>query len=247
MNDYAAICDDYYLNLNLSTELDLPTARETVLHYFEQLQKKYPTMLKFYSRERKDFVFEEDKEQGHYRWTTVETRRICSGYVNPPNLEAALEQHHVVLDIAPYALSLSTLECESLEVLFGFDFNYRGNHNHLAAEALGLCPAYEKLLELPGSRVVNYEPVIMFALDEDCRTQVRMSIETRTMAAQIRTGEFIEEQLSVYLTARQFGSLPPGATYSETLDKLYQLGKEIVDSHVLPNVLQPLARTISLR
>ena len=38
---YQSFSDDYYINLNLNTEMDLPQSRETVLHYFEQIQKKY--------------------------------------------------------------------------------------------------------------------------------------------------------------------------------------------------------------
>ena len=44
--------------------------------------------------------------------------------------------------------------------------------------------------------------------------QCRLSIETRTNAYQVRTGEFPEEQLSVYVTARRYGSLPPDTTLS---------------------------------
>src|SRR6187399_3302168 len=160
MHDYSALCDDYYLNLNLATEMELPGNRETILHYFEQLQKKYPTMRKFYSRERKDYVLEEDKDQGHYRWSTIETRRVCSGQVNPGSVEEALAQHKLVLELAPYMLSVSPLDCEALDLLFGFDFTYRGNHNQLVADALGLSPSLERLLDLPGSSVVNYEPSV---------------------------------------------------------------------------------------
>ena len=39
MSRYAAYADDYYVNLNLNTEMELPQTRETVLHFFEQLQK----------------------------------------------------------------------------------------------------------------------------------------------------------------------------------------------------------------
>jgi hypothetical protein len=38
MNHYASLSDDYYLNVNLNTEMDLPQNRETVLHFFEQIQ-----------------------------------------------------------------------------------------------------------------------------------------------------------------------------------------------------------------
>ena len=59
MNRYSSLCDDFYVNMNLSTEMELPNNRETVLHYFERIQKKYPTMRNFYCREKGDFVLEE--------------------------------------------------------------------------------------------------------------------------------------------------------------------------------------------
>ncbi len=247
MNRYSSLSDDFYVNMNLSTEMELPTGRESVLHFFEHLQKKYPTMRNFYSREKGDFILEEDKDQGHYRWSTIEARRLCSGYVNPASVEDALEQHRLVLELAPYMLSLSTIDCEALDLLFGFDFTYRGNHNQLVAEALGLSPAFERLLDAPSTSVVNYEPTITLALDEECRTQCRLSIETRTNAYQVRTGDFPEEQLSVYVTARRYGALGPDNSYVKVLDKLATVCHEMIDQYVADHILRPLARTIATK
>ncbi len=52
---YSSLCDDFYVNMNLGTEMELPANRETVLHFFERVQKTYPTMRNFYSRERGRF------------------------------------------------------------------------------------------------------------------------------------------------------------------------------------------------
>ena len=247
MQRYASYCDDFYVNMNLSTEMELPQNRETVLHYFEQIQKKYPTMRNFYQRGKGDFVLEEDKDRGQYRWTTIEPRRLCSGQVNPDHVDEAIGQHRVVLELAPYMLSVSPLDCEALDVLFGFDFTYRGNHNQLVAEALGLSPAVERMAEYPGATVVSYEPSVTIALDEECRVQCRLSVETRTTPYHIRTGEYPEEQLSVYLTARQYGSLGSDTTFVDSLDRLSQLCHDLVDSHVIEHVLQPLARAIAMK
>ncbi len=247
MNPYSSLCDDFYVNMNLGTEMELPTNRETILHYFERVQKRYPTMRNFYCREKGDFVLEEDKDQGQYRWCTVESRRLCSGQVNPASVDEALEQHKLVLELAPYMLSVSPLDCEALDLLYGFDFSYRGNHNQLVAEALGLNPALERLLDVPGSTVINYEPTITLALDEQCRTQCRLSIETRTNAYQVRTGDYPDDQLSVYLTARQYGSLGPDTSYVQALDNLAQVCHDMVERYVIDHVLKPLARTIAIR
>jgi hypothetical protein len=247
MNRYSSVSDDFYINMNLSTEMELPSGRETVLHFFERIQKKYSSMRKFYCREKRDFVLEEDKDRGQYRWATVEPHRVCSGQVNPPSIDSALEQHKLVLELAPFMLSVSPLDCEALDLMFGFDFTYKGNHNQLVAEALGVSPALERMIEVPGATVINYEPSVTLSLDEECRTQVRLSIESRTNAYQVRTGEFPEDQLSVYVTARQYGSLEPDTTFVQALENLTQVCRDMVDNVVIDQVLKPLARTIAMK
>ena len=247
MSRYSTLSDDFYLNLNLNTEMDLPRNRETILHYFEQVQKKYPVMRNFYAREPGEFVLEEDKDGGHYRWVTVEPRRLCSGFVNPAAIEDAMDQHRLVLDVAPYALSVSPLDCESVNLMYGFDFTYRGNHNQLIAEALGVVPALEKVTEIPGATMIACDPSIQIALDDDCRVQCRLSVEARTSAYHVRTGEFPEEQLSVYVTARRFGSLEAGETLLATLHRLSSICREMLDDYVIDNVLRPLKSAIALK
>jgi hypothetical protein len=149
--------------------------------------------------------------------------------------------------LSPYNLSVSPLDCEALDLLYGFDFTYRGNHNQVVTEALGVPPAMERLLEIPGATVISHEPSLTIALDEECRLQCRVSVETRTNAYQVRTGDFPEEQLSVYVTARQYGSLGADRTFPETLNKLSEVCQEILENHVIDNVLRPLARTISMK
>ena len=79
MTQYASLADDFYVNMNLATEMELPGQRETILHFFERVQKRFPTMRKFYCRDKRDFVLEEDKDQGRYRWAAVETLRARFG------------------------------------------------------------------------------------------------------------------------------------------------------------------------
>ena len=90
-------------------------------------------------------------------------------------------------------------------------------------------------------------PSLTLALDEECRTQVRIGTESRTNAFQVRTGEFGEDQLSVYVTARQYGSLDPDTTYVEALERLTLIARDVVEHCVIDQILRPLARTISLK
>ncbi|MGE3317483.1 MAG: hypothetical protein AB7O26_20405 [Planctomycetaceae bacterium] len=247
MHSYGSLADDYYVNLNLNTEMQLPQGRETILGFFERFQKQYPTLRNFYTRENGDFVLEEDKEQGHQRWLSLEPRRICSGYVNPPNTETAVEQHALVLQLVPYMLSVSPLDCEALDYMLGFDFAYRGNHDELVADALGAGSAFDGMLDIPGAKVLNYEPSITIGLDESCRQQARLMIETRTNAYQVRRGEFPEDQISVYFTVRQYGSLGADSSFESTLVKLKEQSDYLMQSYVIDHVLRPLAQAISTK
>lgn len=246
-NPYTSLCDDFYVNLHLNTEMELPTGRETVLHFFERLRKNYPGLRNFYCRENGDFVLEEDKESGSYRWITIEPRRICSGYVNPPELQDAVAQHELVLEMAPYHLSVSPLDCEALDLLFGFDFTYRGNHDELVVEALGVSPALEGFLEIPGTQIMKNEPSLILSLDQACRIQCRVSVETRTNPYQIRSGEYSEDAISVFCTLRQYGSLGADAAFRDVLHELFQKCQEVVDEHLVRHVLRPLAQAISTK
>ena len=240
--------DDFYVNLNLNTQLDLPSARETVLHYFEQMRKGFPGELtNFFTRENGDLVLEGDKEKDSYRWVSLESKRVCSGHVNPETLEEAYRQHEVVLEMAPYLLSLSTLDCEALDVMYGFDLTYSGNHDEVVAEALGLGSAFENVLEpSDGHRIMNFEPSITLALDPSLHMQCRLSIETRTNPFQVRSGDFTEEQLSVYFAVRKYWS----GSETSFLDSFRQqrlVGEDLLLNRVIPRVIRPLAQAIASR
>jgi hypothetical protein len=247
MKRYSSDADDFYVNMNLNTEMELPATRDTVLHYFEQMKKAFPELRNFYTRESGDLVLEGDKEQESYRWLAIEPRRLCSGQVNPDVPEDAYRQHEMVLELAPHLLTISLLDCEALDVMYGFDFTYEGNHDEVVAEAIGLGPSLEGLLDVPGARVINFEPSVTLALDEACRLQCRLTIETRTNAYQIRTGDFPEDQISLYFTVRQYWGAGPEQTYVESFRRQREIGEEVVERLIIPRIVRPLAQAIASR
>ena len=247
MSFYGSLADDFFVNLNLNTEMPLPTGRETVLDFFGRIQKGFPEMRNFYQRENGDFVLEEDKDRPAYRWMSLEPRCVRSGAFNPESIEAAMAQHDLVLEMAPYMLSVQPLDCEALDFMLGFDFNYRGNHDELVAETFGLGPAFEGLLEESEGKVLNFEPSLQMALDEDCRRQARLLIETRTNAYQVRRNDFPEDSISVYFTVRQYGSLPHDGSFRDTFRELRDVAETLLQRHVIDNVLNPLSQAISAK
>lgn len=247
MTPFSSLCDDFYFSAYLNTELELPHSRDTILHYFEQIVKKFPSMHNFYGRDPREYVLEEDKESGCYRWLTVESQRICSGYFNPPSLEVCHSQHELALELAQPIFSVGPLDCEALDVMFGFDFTYKGNHDDVVAEVFARESRLDSLLGMSGGKVVEFEPSITIALDENCHMQARLSVVTRTNSYQIRTGQFGEEAISIYFTVRRYWNSTGGASFVESYRKQVESGLEIVQEHVIPNVVVPLSEVISTR
>ncbi len=132
-------------------------------------------------------------------------------------------------------------------MLFAFDFTFGGNHDEVVAEALGLNTTLESLIQLPHSKVINYEPSLMLALDEQCRLQCRMSIETRTNAFQVRTGQFPEAPISVYFTVRQYWGRQPFKSFGESYTNQRKVAQELVDNHIIAAVVRPLAQAIAAK
>jgi hypothetical protein len=247
MNSYASLCDDFGVSTYLHSKLEMPGGRETVLHFFEAVQKVEPRLTDFEKRNDDEYLLEEDRESGSYRWASLDKRRLCVGFVNPPALEDADSHNEKVLELAPYHLDLPALQTESMDVMYYFDFLYQGNHDEVVAEALATGTPLEGLTQMPTGRVLHYQPTVTIALDEACQLQCRLSIETRTTAYQVRTGNFPESPISVYFTVRQFWGKQPFKTYVESYRNQRRVLDEHVNSYVIPNVINPLAKTISAK
>lgn len=247
MTSYQSLCDDFAISAHVNTKLDLPARREPVLHFFESLQRTYPRLAEFERRDNGDFALEEDRESGSYRWVTLEPRRLSLGYANPPSLEEADATVERIFDLAPAHLDLSPLDVDALDVMFAFDFMYAGNHDEVVIEALASGTPFEHLLTIPGSKVLNFEPMMMLTLDDSCRLQCRLHVETRTNPYQVRTGQYPDAPLSVFFTVRQYWGNTTARTYFESYRNQRRVAQEIIDSHIVPQVLRPLSQAISTK
>ena len=247
MNSYGTLSDDFGVSVHLASKVEMPTGRETVLHFFEAVRKQYPKLTDFERRESGEYVIEEDRDSGSYRWLALDHRRLVLGFSNPPAMEDIDQHNEWVLDMAPYHLNLTGLDAESLDVMYYFDFMYAGNHDEVVAEALATGGAFEPLAKLPAGRVLHYQPSMTMALDDNCQLQCRLNIETRSTAYQVRTGNYSEAPISVYFTVRQFWGKQPHKSFVESYLNQRRLLDELVTEHVIPNVVQPLAKTIAAR
>lgn len=244
---YGSFCDDFYVNVSLTTEMTLPHSRETVLHFFECVRKELTQMTRFFRTDGGEFTLEEDRDSGSYRWITIGSDRLRSGTVNPVDLEDAYRQHALVFELAPYHLTLSELDANSLDVMFGFDFNYPGNHDEVVAEALLGGSPVGALAELPGVRAIDCQPCFVVALDDSCGLQARLTVETRTTSYQVRTGEYSDEPISVYLTVRRFWTPDMGQTFRDSFRRQCEIGEDLLNTHVLEHVVRRIAEAIAAR
>src|SRR3989339_1193338 len=136
MNNYSSLCDDFFVDLYINTELELPSQRDTVLAFFERIQKHYPSMGSFFRRDNGEFCLEEDSESGKYRWVSLEHDRIGSGVADPDNLTEAYEQDKLILELMPWMLSVNHLDIDSMDFTYAMDFECGGSHDEVIAEAL---------------------------------------------------------------------------------------------------------------
>jgi hypothetical protein len=245
MNGYTGIADGFHVNVHLITQMELPNSRDTVLHFFEQMKKGFPELKNFFKRENGDLVLESDKERESHRWLAIQPRRLCSGQFNPETMDAAFRQHELMLDLAPHLLTISTLDCEAVEIMYEFDFHYDGNHDEVVAEAIGVGQGLEGLFEIPKSQVVKFEPSLILALDESGGLQCQLLIENHTSAAPPRGREFSDDQISVYFTLRRYWGSGPETTFLEAIRRQRQMGEELLEQSVVPRIVRPLVQAIA--
>jgi hypothetical protein len=246
-NPYCAFCEDFYVNMRLGSQLPLPHQRDTVLHYFEQVQKAFPQMTRFRKTDSGELNLEEDRGKESYRWLSLENKRLTSGHVNPSGIVEALKLHKLVLELAPYQLSISPVEIDYLDILFGFDMEFSGNHDEIIAESLLQDSPLTCLAEVTGARAVDFQPTVTVALSDDCRLQARIDVVTRTNSYQVRTGDYSDDVISVYLILRRYWGDRPRRKLPDMLEDLAHRADEMCLEHIVPKVLRPISSAIASR
>lgn len=244
---YSSFCDDFYVNMRLGSQLQLPHQRETVLHFFERLQKDFPGMTRFRKADNGELSLEEDRNGNSYRWATLEPKRLSSGHVNPASLNDSLRIHKVMLEMAPYHLGISPVEIDYLDVLFGFDMSFTGNHDEIIAESLLAESPLASLLEEQGAKAVDFQPTVTVALSDDCRLQARIDVVTRTNSYQVRTGDYSEDVISVYVILRRYWGDRPKEPMDQMLEQMTERTDQLCSSVVVPRILRPISAAIASR
>lgn len=246
---FGAHCDDFHVATRLFLKLDLALQRETVLHFFDSVRREFPNLKKLRRREDASLLLEEDEdENGRRRWLRLDQTTLRLGHHNPPELEEAGRFAATVLKMAPYHLTLGELDYDHLEVVFGFDLEYRGNHDQLIAETFfSSGPLSGMLGHSSIAHTIDAQPFFGASLNDSCDTQAYIEIKSRTSTFEVRTGQYEQQPLTVFLTIRRFFGFKEGESLISLHRDLTDIAVDWASERVVPQVIQPLAQAIASR
>jgi len=247
--DFSTVCDDFHVSCRLFLKLDLALERETVLHFFDRVRKEFPRMRRFRRRENRRLILEEDAEDDvSRRWLRLESRSLRFGHFGPPDTGAVRRLSAVILEQAPYHLTFSDLDYDHLEVIYGFDLEYRGNHDQLVADTLWHDHPLGRILAEEGAvRAIEAEPYFGVALNAECDLQAYVETKSRTSTYEVRTGEYELQPLSVYVTVRKYWAAGASTGPAEAATVLFDRADELAAQRVVPLLVTPLAQAIASR
>lgn len=246
---FGANCDDFHIATRLFLKLDLGLERETVLHFFDSVRKEFPNLRKLRRREDASLLLEEEEtEDGAKRWLRLDPSAVRMGHYNPPGMDEASRLAGVVLKMAPYHLTLGELDYDHLEVVIGFDLEYRGNHDQLVAETFFSDGPLAGLLAHDSvHQTIDAQPFLGISLTESCDTQVYLEIKSRTSTFEVRTGHYDTQPLSVFLTLRRYWGFQSDESLIDVHRDLSERAEEWASSRIVPLVVNPLAQAIASR
>jgi len=241
---YAALCTDFYVNQKLTMKMELPADRETILHMFDRVRKSVPGMDRF-RRYEGELSLESSRRDPEYRWLSVWGNDVRTGHVNPESMEEAYELHRLVLETAPYHLTISPLDVDHLELMFGFDLECRSNHDEVVADALFTNTPMADLLHMPESHVLEMQPAFGMSLTESGDLQAYFEVKTRRKNRRGRSGRYRNDPISVLLTLRRYGSVREVGELTDLFNELAARGEALLNERLVPSLLLPISRQIT--
>ena len=96
-------------------------------------------------------------------------------------------------------------------------------------------------------RAVDFQPTVTVALSEDCRLQARIDVVTRTNSYQVRTGDYSDDVISVYLIVRRYWGDRPKEPMHDLFAKMAEKADQLCKNYIVPRVLRPISSAIASR
>jgi hypothetical protein len=244
MSSFSAFCSDFYVNQKLGLKLDLPERRETVLDLFDRVRRAFPRLSHF-ERYDGEVALESDNTERDWQWVALRQTSIRSGHVNPASLADAYNFHKVLLEVAPYFLSISPLDIDMLEVVFGFDFETEHDRDAVVFDALLANTPFAGLVDGAFERVIDAQPAVAISLGE--RGDLQAAFEVRTKPRLPVAGERGGEPISVFLTVRKYGPLASLDELKSAFGAVVGHAEVLAEQRVIPHLVVPIHEVLQSR
>ena len=244
MSTFTAFCSDFYVNQKLGLKLDLPERRETVLDLFDRVRRAFPRLSTF-QRYEGEVALESDSAEREWQWVALRQTTIRSGHVNPATLADCYNFHKALLEAAPYFLSISPLDVDMLEVVFGFDFETEHDRDGVVFDALLANTPLANLVDNDFERVIEAQPSLGLSLGE--RGNMQASFEVRTRPRVPVAGERGGDPISVFLTVRKFGPLASLDDLKGAFGAVVGHAEHLAETRVIPHLVMPIHETLQAR
>lgn len=242
---YGALCSDFYINQRLNLKLDLPTERETLLAMFDRVRRELPAMEHF-RRYSNELALETDPAgEGLQRWLALRRNSIRSGAAHLETPAQAYGLHRLVLETAPYFLSISPLDVDYLELLYGFDLSSGGNHDAIVFDALLAGSPLAGMIRGIDGATVDCQPIVGISLPDAPELQAHFEVKTRTSARMVRPGDGDSPPISVCLVLRRYGAVKDAAELLTIFKSLAAHGEDLVENRVVPSLVLPIREAIA--
>ncbi|MCE2924035.1 MAG: hypothetical protein LW822_01030 [Phycisphaeraceae bacterium] len=243
---YNHLADDTYINTRLQVKMDLSLEREAVMGLFERLRREHPAMSHF-RKSKAELALESPLLDAQQLWVGLRKASVRTGILNPAKIDNAYRFHKSVLDAAPLYLSISPLDIDYLEVVYGFSLMAPGNHDAIVFDALIAGSPLAGMLAVRGATPSDCQPTFGLNLTDNHDTQALFQVRTRPPGPPEQTPdpEAPPHPISVLLFIRKMGVPGDVKELAGTLKSLMKLGDELVASRVAPFVLKPLREVIA--
>jgi hypothetical protein len=244
---FGALCTDFYVNQKLALKMDLPAERETILHLFDRVRKSVPSMERFH-RYQNELALESTRQDSEYRWLALRRTSVRTGHVNPQTMADAYKYHRLILEVAPYHLTISPLDVDYLELLFGFDLECKGNHDEVVYDALIAGTPLGELTKLPGipdAKVLDVQPIFGMQLSDRGDLQAYFEVKTRNRSRRGAGERYADQPISLFLTVRRYGPIRQLEELAEVAETLKTHAEALAADRMVPDLLTPIARQIT--
>ena len=175
----------------------------------------------------------------------VATMLKRSGHVNPATLADAYNFHKSLLEVAPYFLSISPLDVDMLEVVFGFDFETEHDKDAIVFDALLANSPLGGLVDAGFESVLEAQPALAISLGD--RGNMQAVFEVRTRPRMPVAGDRGGDPISVFLTVRRHGPLASLDELKSAFGTIVGHAELLAEQRVIPNLVAPIHEVLQSR